>query len=172
MADAYEAIIDKTIDVLQKCKNLSYVKMWYKMNGFVPNTLPTISAGLEDEQYEEYTQALDKCSAKMNIFATLNNKVLAGNERRKDEQRLEYGERCIRQMAHSIRNCLIQNYYLEGAVDSSFPPKIEYVTAEGHEDLHVAVISFYVDFFVPRKEEDPAPKIETINIEMEMEGGL
>lgn len=167
-----EAVIDKILELLQAEPSLNYVCHWHKINGLVPSDKPTVSIGCDDETYEEYTQALDQCKATFRIYASLDNRKLAMSNRRTAEQRLEYGDRCLRQMAHSIRSCLVKNYSLAGAADSSFPSKIEYVTADEHVDLHIAVISLHVEVFVSRKDAGEAPTIETIDMKMELEGGL
>jgi hypothetical protein len=170
--DELESVVDKTISTLQSTPALRFVKEWHKVNGFIPSKNPAISVGFDSEHYEEYTQNLDKCTAKLNIFATLDNRALAPNDRQKNEDRLEYGERSIRKMARIIRRCLTGNYSLGGAADSSFPPKIEYLTAEGYEDLHAAVITLDVEVFVARKDAGDYPTIATIDMKMEIEGGL
>lgn len=170
MVEDIETVIDKSVELLKKEESLQCVSTWHKINGLVPSDKPTISIGCDDENYEEYTQSLDKCTARLKVYVSLDNRRLAGNERRKDEQRLEYGERCIRQMAHSIRQCLVENHTLDGIADSSYPPKIEYVTADEHVDLHIAVISFEPEFYVPRKRPKNGSKVETIKMQIDLEG--
>lgn len=170
--DELETLVDKTIAILQSTASLTFVKDWHKVNGFIPTNNPSISIGFENEQYEEYTQGLDKCKATLNIFATLDNRTLDARGRKKDEDRLEYGERSIRKMAHTIRNCLTANYSLGGIAGSSFPPKIEYLTAEGYDDLHAAVISLEAELFVTRKDTGDYPIIATIDMKMKIEEGL
>lgn len=170
MAVDIEAVIDKTVELLKAEEGLACISTWNKINGLVPSDKPTISVGCDDEDYEEYTQSFDKCTAKLKVYVSLDNRRLAGNDRRRDEQRLEYGERCIRQIAHSIRQCLVENHTLGGIADSSYPPKIEYVTADEHVDLHIAVISFDPEFYVPRKRPSNVPKVETIKMQIDLEG--
>lgn len=146
-----DQIIDKTVEILKAEPSLANVRNWYKVNGVIPGTKPTISIGCDGEDYEEYSNSLDSGIAKIKIYASLDNRELVAHDRRSDEQRLEYGERCIQQLAKNIRFCLILNYSLSGVADSSFPPKIEYVTADEHKDLHIAVISFDVVFYATRK---------------------
>lgn len=165
-----EAVIDKTVELLQKELALKCVTTWHKINGLVPSDMPTISIGCDDERYEEYTQSYDKCTAGIKIYVSLDNKKLVVNDRRKNEQRLEYGERCIRQLAHSIRQCLIENHSLDGMAETSFAPRVEYVTADEHVDLHIAVISFDPEFYVPRKRPSNGPKVETIKMQIDLEG--
>ena len=150
-----DGIIEKTLAILKANPQMVNVKGWHKVNGIIPGKHLTISIGCDDETYEPYTGDWDKGIAKIQIFASLDNRSLPGVVRKSEEDRLEYGERAIRQFARYIRQCLVENRTLGGTVPVSFPGKIEYVTADGHEDLHVAVISFEVDFYVPRKKRSP-----------------
>lgn len=146
-----DLIIDKITDILKKEPSLANVVNWHKINGLIPGTKRTVSVGCDDEDYTEYTRSLDEGLAKIKIYASLENRELSANNRRTEEHRLEYGERCIRQLAQNIRLCLVANHTLDGAADTSYIPKIEYVTADEHNDLHIAVISFEVKFYATRK---------------------
>lgn len=146
-----EQIIDKVVEVLKKEPSLANVYEWHKINGLVPGKKRAVSVGCDNEDYAEYTQSLDNGTAKIKIYASLDNRELTVNNRRTEEQRIEYGERCIQQFARNIRLCLAANHTLDGVADSSFLPKIQYVTADEHEDLHIAVISFDVEFYETRK---------------------
>lgn len=163
-------ILDAIIVVLKGNEKLANVHNWYKINGIIPGKKPTISAGCDDEDYEPYTREVDQGTAKIKIYVSLDNRDLASSERRKEEERVEYGERCIRQMAKDIRLCLANNYSLNGVIETSFSKKIEYVTADGQVDLHVAVISFDVDFYASRMEDVEEPTVATIDMKMELEG--
>ncbi|MDF2568625.1 MAG: hypothetical protein K0R55_229 [Sporomusa sp.] len=163
-------ILDKITDILKKEPSLVNVVNWHKINGLVPGTKRAVSVGCDDEDYTEYTKSLDECIAKIKIYASLDNRELSVNERRSEEHRLEYGERCIRQFAHTIRLCLVSNHSLDGVADTSYLSKIEYVTADEHKDLHIAVISFDVKFYAPRKKPSGAPTVETIKMQIDLEG--
>jgi hypothetical protein len=144
-------ILDKITDILKKEPSLANVVHWHKINGLVPGIKRTVSIGCDDEDYGEYTQSLDEGIAKIKIYVSLDNRELSANNRRTEEQRLEYGERCIRQFAKNIRLCLVSKHTLDGAADTSYISKIEYVTADEHKDLHIAVISFEAKFYASRK---------------------
>lgn len=144
-------IIDKTIDILKAAPTMCNVRDWHKVNGIIPGKYLTISVGCDSEEYEPYTREWDNGTAKLKVYASLENRELSGTDRRKDEDRLEYGERAIQVFAGHVRQILVDNRLLEGAAVGSFPSKIEYVTADEHKDLHIAVISFDVDFYAPRK---------------------
>ncbi|GMB00922.1 hypothetical protein [Pelosinus sp. IPA-1] len=146
-----DTIIDKTSELLKKEPSLANVVNWHKINGLVPGQKRTVSVGCDDEDYNEYTRSLDEGIVKLKIYASLDNRELSANSRRTEEHRLEYGERCIRQFANNIRLCLVSNHSLDGVADTSFVPKIEYVTADEHRDLHIAVISFEVKFYATRE---------------------
>lgn len=144
-------ILDKITDILKKEPSLANVVNWHKINGLIPGTKRTVSVGCDDEDYTEYTRNLDEGLVKIKIYASVDNRELLANNRRTEEHRLEYGERCIRQFANNIRLCLVANHTLDGATDTSYIPKIEYVTADEYKDLHIAVISFEAKFYATRK---------------------
>ncbi|TWH45898.1 hypothetical protein [Sporomusa sp. KB1] len=145
-----ETIIDKTVEVLKKEPSLLNVRYWHKVNGLIPGPKRTVSVGCEEEAYSEYTRSLDEGKASLKIYASVDNKELSAADRRSDEQRLEYGERQIQQFAGNIRRCLAANYTMDGLIDSSFVGKTQYVTADEHKDLHIAVISFDATFYAER----------------------
>jgi hypothetical protein len=145
-----EAIVDKIVEVLKREPSLCNVKNWHKVNGLIPGKTRTVSVGCDDQDFSEYTRALDEGKAAIKIYASLDNRELSVADRRKEEDRLEYGERQIQAFAGNIRHCLAANYTLDGVADSSFVNKIQYVTADEHEDLHIAVISFDVQVYAER----------------------
>jgi hypothetical protein len=144
-------ILDKITDILKKEPSLANIANWHKINGLVPGTKRTVSVGCDDEDYTEYTRSLDEGLAKIKIYVSLDNRELSANNRRTEEHRLEYGERCIRQITKNIRLCLVSNHTLDGTADTSYIPRIEYVTADEHKDLHIAVISFEAKFYATRE---------------------
>ena len=146
-----DQIIDKVVEILKREPSLANVKQWQKINGLIPGKARTISVGCDDEDYSEYTSSLDEGKASIKIYAALENRELAAGDRRDDEQRLEYGERQIQTFARNIRQCLVANYTLDGLIDSSFVRRTQYVTADEHKDLHIAVISFDVTFYAERR---------------------
>ena len=157
-----DGILDKTLEILKAEPTLAAVTGWHKVNGIIPGYKMFISASCDEETYEQYTKDMDKARAKFKVYATLDSRELAGGERRKDEDRLESGERAIRRMARIVRQVLMDNVSLGGSVPASFPGKIEYLSSEEHKDLHIAVISFEVSFFASRKRR-PAPTVNEID---------
>ena len=112
-------VIEKTIEILKLAEALADVKEWRCINGLVPSKFRTVSVGCDDLRYEEYSQSLDECSATLKIYASLDNRELPMMGRKADEDRLEYGERAIREFAENIRMVLVENYTLDGIVDVS-----------------------------------------------------
>lgn len=170
--DELDSLVDRVIEQLKACTQLkTTVKAWNKVNGIIPGTGVSISVGFDSEQYEEYTQSMDQCTAKLNVYVALDHRSLPASCRKKGEDALEYGERMIRCVARTVRSCLIDapNFGLPG---SSFPPRIEYVSADEYADLHAAVISLDVELFVERKKPGDYPTIATIDMKMEIKEGL
>jgi hypothetical protein len=147
-----DAIINKTLDLLKNDIRLSAIKEWYEINGLVPGPLSSLSIGCDEEDFEADTPSYDRVTTQLKIYVSLDNRHLAADNRKKEEHRLAYGERCIRALAAIVRHCLSVNYTLDGLADTSFIKKIDYMTADEHKDLHIAVISFEVIFYAPRRE--------------------
>lgn len=143
-------VIEKTMEVLKKDPSFFNVREWRKINGLVPSKYHAISIGCDDENFTEYTNELDECNSMLKIYASLDNKELSGRCRQQAEDRLEYGERIIREIAENIKLALTDNCTLGGLIDSSMVEKIEFVTADEHVDLHIAVISFSVKYYTER----------------------
>lgn len=162
-------IIEKTVEILKNEKSLSDVKEWRHINGLVPSKCREISIGCDELRYEEYSQSLDECNATLKIYASLENRELAVLARRPNEDRLEYGERAIREMAENIRFILVENYTLDGVVDVSSVDQVEFVSADGHVDLHIAVISFAVKYYAERQAEYSGPTVKEIYMRMNEE---
>lgn len=162
-------VIEKTVEILKRAESLADVKEWRCINGLVPNKYREISVGCDDLRYEEYSQSLDECSATLKIYASLENRELSVIGRKQDEDRLEYGERAIREMAENIRLVLVQNYTLDGVIDVSSVDQIEFVTADDHVDLHIAVISFAVKYYAERQERPNGPTVKEIYMKINEE---
>lgn len=143
-------IIEKTVETLKKDLSMRNVCEWRKINGLVPSRERAVSVGCDDLHCTEYSQSLDECAAVLKIYASLDNRELIFDGRKADEDRLEYGERAIREFAENIRMILTDDYTLNGLIDASTIEKIEFVTADAHEDLHIAVLSFDVKYYADR----------------------
>lgn len=145
-----EEIINKTIEILKSSVFLDDVREWHCINGLVPSKYRTISIGCEDMKFTDYTQDQDECNAVLKIYASLDNRELSSNGRKKEEDRLEYGERAIQGLAENIRLVLVENYTLDGIVDVSNVEGIEFTTSDDCVDLHIAIISLGVKFYAER----------------------
>lgn len=162
-------VIEKTVEVLRRAEVLSDVREWRCINGLVPSKRREISVGCDELRYEEYSQSLDECQATLKIYASLENRELPALGRKDAEDRLEYGERAIRELAENIRAILVQNYTLDGLIDVSAVEQVEFVTAEEHADLHIAVLSLTVKYYAERQPERVGPTVKEIYMQMNEE---
>lgn len=148
-------MIDKIIghisQILQDEPGLAAVQDWQKINGLVPGKVSTISVGVDEQRFEEYTRDHDECGADFKIYVSLDNRTFAGASRKSAEHRVEFGDRALRQLVDCARMALTQDYTLRGAASVSHVDQIEFLTAEDHTDLHIAVITLSVKFYAERK---------------------
>lgn len=147
-----EQILDEITSMLQGEPALMAVRDWHKINGLVPGKTRSISVGIEELRYEEYTREFDECEADVKIYVSLDNRALTGAARKSEEHRLEYGDRVLREMVCAVRSVLTQDYTLRGSAEVSHIDKVEFVTAEDHTDLQIAVVSLSVKFYAERKQ--------------------
>lgn len=147
-----EHILDEITNMLQGEPALMTVRNWHKINGLVPGKTRSISVGVDELRYEEYTRDFDECEADVKIYVSLDNRALTGAARKSEEHRLEYGDRVLREMVGAARSVLTQDYTLRGSVAVSHVDKVEFVTAEDHTDLQIAVVSLSVKFYAERRQ--------------------
>lgn len=146
-----DLIINKIIEILKKDAALSGVQEWRSINGLVPSRFRSVSVGCDKLSYAEYTNMLDECNADVKIYMSLDNRELPTIGRRGDDDRLEYGERAIREFAQNVRSVLTDNYTLDGVVAVSMVDEVEFVTIDEYTDLHIAAVSLSIKYYVERQ---------------------
>jgi|GEM_PF-6356036 len=163
-----DEVLQALIATLKKEPDLTMVEHWYSINGLLPNVKPTVSVGVDKVTYEEDTRDFDRAMADINIFFAVDETGLDADQRRDDEDRIEYAERVIQDMAQAARLCLCEYRTLGGVLDNSYVGQVDFIYSDDAKNLHVAQISFEAIFYAPRKRQKKSVPVESFYIETEI----
>ena len=149
-------IANAVLNVLKNDPALAQIQEWQPVNGLITLKAPGVSVGIEKEVFAPDTRSVDAASATLKIVVWTRDKGPAN------------GEAAVRELAHAVRYCLNENRTLGGLVDGGFISQIEYLTAEASQGLllHLAEITYEVDYSAERVRKETYPTVGSVNAEI------